>query len=104
MASKSREPEREVWITCASSYLIFHSCNVLISTAFLIFFNQRKLQEPKDKSKEKEKGRLRNIDNFMEELKHEQEMREKRNQERERWRDGRHDEHPAVSFSFFIIF
>lgn len=45
-------------------------------------------EEPKDKSKEKEKGRLRNIDNFMEELKHEQEMREKKNQDR-----GRHDEH-----------
>jgi len=33
----------------------------------------------------------------MEELKHEQEMRERRNQEREHWRDGRHAEHSAVS-------
>lgn len=45
-------------------------------------------EEPREKSKEKEKGRMRNIDNFMEELKHEQEMREKRNQDREKWRDG----------------
>lgn len=52
-------------------------------------------EEPRDKSKEKEKGRMRNIDNFMEELKHEQELREKRNQERERHRDGRHEEHPT---------
>ncbi|KAL2937596.1 Protein RRC1 [Bienertia sinuspersici] len=51
--------------------------------------------EPREKSKEKEKGRLRNIDNFMEELKHEQEMRDKRNQEREKWRDGRLDEQSA---------
>ncbi|KNA24038.1 hypothetical protein SOVF_018760 [Spinacia oleracea] len=45
-------------------------------------------EEPREKSKEKEKGRMRNIDNFMEELKHEQEMREKRNQDRDKWRDG----------------
>ncbi|XP_031491636.1 protein RRC1-like isoform X1 [Nymphaea colorata] len=42
-----------------------------------------------EKPREKEKGKMRNIDNFMEELKMEQEMREKRNQEREQWRDGR---------------
>ncbi|XP_021730631.1 protein RRC1-like isoform X2 [Chenopodium quinoa] len=45
-------------------------------------------EEPREKSKEKEKGRMRNIDNFMEELKHEQEMREKRNQDRDKWREG----------------
>lgn len=33
----------------------------------------------------------------MEELKHEHEMRERRNQEREQWRDGRHNESSAVS-------
>lgn len=33
----------------------------------------------------------------MEELKREQEMRERRNQEREHWRDGRQNEHSAVS-------
>ncbi|GMH20336.1 hypothetical protein Nepgr_022177 [Nepenthes gracilis] len=58
---------------------------------------ERKREE--EKPKEKEKGKLRNIDNFMEELKHEQEMREKRNQDRERWRDG-HDEHSAPSSRF----
>lgn len=33
----------------------------------------------------------------MEELKLEQELREKRNQEREQWRDGRNNENSAVS-------
>ncbi|XP_071741703.1 protein RRC1-like isoform X2 [Rutidosis leptorrhynchoides] len=42
-----------------------------------------------ERSKEKGKGKTRNIDFFMEELKHEQEMRERRNQEREQWQDGR---------------
>ncbi|XP_041016926.1 protein RRC1-like isoform X2 [Juglans microcarpa x Juglans regia] len=36
----------------------------------------------------------------MEELKHEQEMRERRNQDREHWRDGRHNEHSAPSSRF----
>ncbi|KAH9295687.1 hypothetical protein KI387_039275 [Taxus chinensis] len=45
-----------------------------------------------EKSKEKEKGKIRNIDNFMEELKLEQELREKRNQEREHRREGRPSE------------
>ncbi|KAG2700356.1 hypothetical protein I3760_07G226800 [Carya illinoinensis] len=53
-----------------------------------------------DKPKEKEKGKSRNIDHFMEELKHEQEMRERRNQDREHWRDGRHNEHSAPSSRF----
>ncbi|KAK9149873.1 hypothetical protein Scep_008630 [Stephania cephalantha] len=44
-----------------------------------------------EKSKEKDKGKSRNIDNFMEELKLEQEMRERRNQDR----DGRHSESSA---------
>ncbi|KAL9265351.1 RRC1-like protein [Drosera capensis] len=59
---------------------------------------ERKRDE--EKPKDKEKGRLRNIDNFMEELKHEQELREKRNQDREKWRDGRHDEQSAPSTRF----
>ncbi|KAL8150764.1 hypothetical protein V2J09_020572 [Rumex salicifolius] len=54
---------------------------------------ERKKDE--EKPKEKERGKLRNIDNFMEELKQEQEMREKRNQEREKWRDGRLDDQLA---------
>ncbi|KAI4376850.1 hypothetical protein MLD38_014563 [Melastoma candidum] len=44
-----------------------------------------------EKVKERDKGKPRNIDHFMEELKHEQEMRERRHQERESWRDGRSD-------------
>jgi len=37
----------------------------------------------------------------MEELKHEQELRERRNQEREHWRDGRPSENSAVcAFNF----
>ncbi|KAG8656797.1 hypothetical protein MANES_03G007500v8 [Manihot esculenta] len=54
----------------------------------------------KEKEKEKEKGKTRNIDHFMEELKHEHEMRERRNQERERWRDGRASEISAPSSRF----
>ncbi|XP_044471685.1 protein RRC1-like isoform X2 [Mangifera indica] len=60
--------------------------------------NQKKKKE--DRPKEKEKGKSRNIDHFMEELKHEQEMRERRNQEREPWRDGRHSESSAPSSRF----
>ncbi|MFS7928210.1 putative transcription regulator SAP family [Helianthus anomalus] len=46
-------------------------------------------QKDEERPKEKAKGKARNIDFFMEELKHEQEMREKRMQEREQWQDGR---------------
>lgn len=53
-----------------------------------------------ERPKEKEKGKSRNIDHFMEELKHEQEMRERRNQEREHWRDGRHTDNSALSSRF----
>lgn len=52
--------------------------------------------QKEEKPREKEKGKSRNIDNFMEELKHEQEMRERRNQEREHWRD-RHTDNSTVS-------
>ncbi|XP_075110644.1 protein RRC1 isoform X1 [Nicotiana tabacum] len=55
--------------------------------------------EKEEKTREKEKGKPRNIDYFMEELKHEQEMRERRNQEREHWRD-RHTDNPALSSRF----
>ncbi|KAK4730164.1 hypothetical protein R3W88_023152 [Solanum pinnatisectum] len=56
-------------------------------------------EKKEDKPREKEKGKARNIDNFMEELKHEQEMREKHNQPREQWRD-RHTENSAQSSRF----
>ncbi|KAL2576558.1 hypothetical protein AAZV13_16G083000 [Glycine max] len=55
-------------------------------------------EKSKDGVSGPKKGRKsRNIDHFMEELKHEQEMRERRNQEREHWRDGRHTEHSISS-------
>ena len=57
------------------------------------------LQKEEERPKEREKGKTRNIDHFMEELKHEHEMREKRNQERDRWRDGRTVESSAVSMT-----
>ncbi|KAJ4707756.1 U2 snRNP-associated SURP motif-containing protein isoform X2 [Melia azedarach] len=60
--------------------------------------SERKKEE--ERPKEKEKGKFRNIDNFMEELKHEQELRERRNQEREHWRDGRYSETSAPSSRF----
>ncbi|KAI7727573.1 hypothetical protein M8C21_010974 [Ambrosia artemisiifolia] len=50
---------------------------------------EQERQKDEDRPKEKAKGKARNIDFFMEELKHEQEMREKRMQEREQWQDGR---------------
>lgn len=57
-------------------------------------------KKKEDKPKEKEKGKSRNIDHFMEELKHEQEMRERRNQEREHLRDARHGDTSAPSSRF----
>ncbi|XP_042482868.1 protein RRC1-like isoform X1 [Macadamia integrifolia] len=57
-------------------------------------------KKEEEKPKEKEKGKSRNIDHFMEELKLEQEMRERRNQEREHWREGRHSEGSAPPCRF----
>ncbi|XP_042485174.1 protein RRC1-like [Macadamia integrifolia] len=57
-------------------------------------------EKKKEEEKPKEKGKSRNIDHFMEELKLEQEMREKRNQEREHWREGRHSESSAPPTRF----
>lgn len=47
---------------------------------------ERKREE--ERPKEREKGKTRNIDNFMEELKREQELRERRNQDRDRQGDS----------------
>ncbi|CAK9141325.1 unnamed protein product [Ilex paraguariensis] len=63
-------------------------------------YEKKNLQKEEEKPKDKEKGKSRNIDHFMEELKHEQEMRERRNQEREHWRDGRHSENSAPPSRF----
>ncbi|GMJ15828.1 reduced red-light responses in cry1cry2 background 1 [Hibiscus trionum] len=60
--------------------------------------SEKKKEE--ERMKEKEKGKSRNIDHFMEELKHEQEMRERRNLESEHWRDGRHNDGSAPSSRF----
>ncbi|KAG8636425.1 hypothetical protein MANES_16G131000v8 [Manihot esculenta] len=57
-------------------------------------------KKEEERPREKEKGKARNIDHFMEELKHEHEMRERRNQERERWRDGCATEISAPSSRF----
>ncbi|XP_039025870.1 protein RRC1-like [Hibiscus syriacus] len=54
-------------------------------------------KKEEERPKEKEKGKSRNIDHFMEELKHEQEMRERRNQEREHWPDGYHSDNAPSS-------
>ncbi|XP_065861968.1 protein RRC1-like isoform X2 [Euphorbia lathyris] len=57
-------------------------------------------KKEEERPKQREKGKARNIDHFMEELKHEHEMRERRNQEREHWRDGRTVESSAPSTRF----
>ncbi|XP_020102910.1 protein RRC1-like isoform X2 [Ananas comosus] len=59
---------------------------------------ERKKDE--ERPKEKEKGKTRAIDKFLEELKYEQELREKRSQEREQWREGRHSENSAPPSRF----
>ncbi|KAK8553623.1 hypothetical protein V6N13_062420 [Hibiscus sabdariffa] len=57
-------------------------------------------KKEEERMKDKEKGKSRNIDHFMEELKHEQEMRERRNLECEHGRDGRHSDGSAPSSRF----
>ncbi|TYI77100.1 hypothetical protein E1A91_D06G122600v1 [Gossypium mustelinum] len=61
---------------------------------------EKESEKEEERMKEKEKGKSRNIDHFMEELKHEQEIRERRNLEREHWRDGRHSDSSAPSSRF----
>ncbi|XP_010922016.1 protein RRC1 [Elaeis guineensis] len=53
-----------------------------------------------EKPREKEKGKTRAIDKFLEELKFEQELREKRNQDREHWREGRHNDNSVPPSRF----
>ncbi|KAL5725955.1 Protein rrc1 [Ranunculus cassubicifolius] len=53
-----------------------------------------------ERPKEREKGKPRNIDNFMEEIKRDQELREKRNQERGQKPEGHHVENSAPSTRF----
>jgi U2-associated protein SR140 len=54
------------------------------------------LQKEEERPKEKEKGKPRAIDKFMEELKFEQEQREKRNQDRDHRREGRQNDSSMV--------
>lgn len=77
---------------------------LLANFCFYIFFPEAiwLLQKDEERPKEKEKGKTRAIDKFLEELKYEQELREKRSQEREQWREGRHSENSAVSTYFHI--
>ncbi|XP_024026603.1 protein RRC1 [Morus notabilis] len=49
-----------------------------------------------DKPREREKGKSKNIDLYMEELKHAQEMRDRRSQDHENWRE-RHNDNSALS-------
>lgn len=57
------------------------------------------MQREEEKLREKEKLKPREIDKYMEERKQDYEMRDKRNQEREHWRDGRPIENSAVCVS-----
>uniref|UniRef100_A0A0E0CGN3 RRM domain-containing protein n=1 Tax=Oryza meridionalis TaxID=40149 RepID=A0A0E0CGN3_9ORYZ len=58
----------------------------------------KKKEEERPKEKERRKPRV--IDEFMEELKFEKELRQRRNQEREQWREGRHTDTSASSSRF----
>ncbi|XP_016647608.1 PREDICTED: protein RRC1-like isoform X1 [Prunus mume] len=61
---------------------------------------KKPLQREEEKPREKEKLKPREIDKYMEERKQDYEMRDKRNQEREHWRDGRPIENSAPSSRF----
>ncbi|XP_047969744.1 LOW QUALITY PROTEIN: protein RRC1-like [Salvia hispanica] len=61
---------------------------------------EKKSIQKEDKPKERDKGKSRNIDHFMEELKHEQELRERRNQDREYGRDTRLGDNSVLSSRF----
>ncbi|KAK7409826.1 hypothetical protein VNO78_00165 [Psophocarpus tetragonolobus] len=58
-------------------------CTIFYSTSNGYQGKESKRKKEDEKPKEKEKRKSRNIDHFMEELKHEQEIRERRNQEHE---------------------
>jgi hypothetical protein len=51
--------------------------------------SDKRSQREDDKNKDRDRGKSRNIDHFMEELKREQEAREKRSLDRESRREGR---------------
>lgn len=64
------------------------------------------MQKEEERAKEKEKGKTRVIDKFMEELKHEQEQRVRRYQDRDHRREGRQTDSSMVGtrMSFFFVF
>ncbi|KAG0472334.1 hypothetical protein HPP92_016880 [Vanilla planifolia] len=83
-ASRGREPEKSIDIYQEiSDYILVDN-----------------MQKEDEKPKEREKGKPRVIDNFLEELKAEQELREKRNQERDQLREGRHNDNSGLSSRF----
>ncbi|XVF89513.1 hypothetical protein PTKIN_Ptkin19aG0135800 [Pterospermum kingtungense] len=84
-------------------YLSYYFCGCIPSFLPPPLAGKGKESEKKkeeERLKEKEKGKSRNIYRFMEELKHEQEMRERRNQEDEQRRDGHHHDSPDPSSRF----
>ncbi|TVU32838.1 hypothetical protein EJB05_24597 [Eragrostis curvula] len=64
------------------------------------FAKEPEKKKEDERPKEKEKGKPRAIDKFMEELKFEQEQREKRNQDRDYRREGRHSDSSTPSSRF----
>ncbi|AQK69046.1 Protein RRC1 [Zea mays] len=61
---------------------------------------EKKKEGERPKEKEKEKGKPRVIDRFLEEIKLEQEQREKRHQDRDHRREGRHGDSSMSSSRF----
>lgn len=78
-----------------NSFCLLYQIELCIDSKYSSYTLQREEERPR----EKEKGKSRNIDHFMEELKREQEMRERRNQDRENWHDGRQIENSTVRIS-----
>ena len=67
------------------------------------------LQKEEERPKEKEKGKPRVIDKFLEELKFEQEQRKKRSQDRDHRHEGRHSDSSMVGTcmcknGYFVLF
>ncbi|KAJ1283769.1 hypothetical protein BS78_03G151800 [Paspalum vaginatum] len=68
--------------------------------ALPLFPQHPESQKEEERPKEKEKGKPRVIDKFLEELKFEQEQREKRIQDRDHRREGRHSDNSTPSSRF----
>lgn len=90
-STKGNDYEKKVSVPFETYYHIPHLFSRSSSNLYFLLYLQREEEKPK------EKGKSRNIDKFLEELKKDQEMRERRNQEHEHGRDGRHSESSSVS-------